>query len=61
MPYFSLPVVLTIIFVILKLTKHINWSWVWVFSPLWISFVLGVLFWLLVLVSCSAILSGLRF
>lgn len=27
---------LFIIFLILKLTHHINWSWVWVFSPLWI-------------------------
>lgn len=24
------------IFLILKLTHVINWSWVWVFSPLWL-------------------------
>lgn len=29
--------VLTIVFVILKLTKVIAWSWWWVLSPLWIS------------------------
>ena len=29
---------LFIVFLILKLTKVINWSWVWVTAPLWISF-----------------------
>ena len=29
---------LTIAFIVLKLTKVINWNWVWVLSPLWISF-----------------------
>lgn len=29
---------LTIAFIVLKLCKVINWSWVWVLSPLWISF-----------------------
>jgi hypothetical protein len=28
---------LTIVFIILKLTKYIAWSWWWVLSPLWIS------------------------
>jgi hypothetical protein len=28
---------LTILFVGLKLTGHIAWSWWWVLSPLWIS------------------------
>ena len=29
---------LTILFIGLKLTGHISWSWVWVLSPLWITF-----------------------
>lgn len=33
---FGLSGILTIIFVVLKLTKLINWSWVWVLSPIWI-------------------------
>ena len=33
--------VLTILFVALKLTDVIAWSWVWVPAPMWI----GVLFW----------------
>ena len=27
---------LTIIFITLKLTHVINWSWIWVLSPIWI-------------------------
>lgn len=39
---------LTILFIGLKLTGHIDWSWLWVLSPLWISasiiiFILGIL------------------
>ena len=28
---------LTLLFIALKLTGVINWSWLWVLSPLWIS------------------------
>lgn len=28
---------LTIVFIVLKLTDNIGWSWWWVLSPLWIS------------------------
>lgn len=27
---------LTIVFIALKLTGHINWSWLWVLSPIWL-------------------------
>jgi hypothetical protein len=35
---------LTIVFVIAKLTGHLDWSWWWVFEPLWLPWVvlLGV-------------------
>lgn len=29
--------VLTLIFIVLKLTGNINWSWLWVLSPIWIT------------------------
>ena len=29
--------VLTVLFIALKLTGFIKWSWLWVLSPLWIS------------------------
>ena len=34
---------LTIVFIVLKLLDKIDWDWVWVLSPLWISAALGVL------------------
>lgn len=40
----GLPVLLTILFVVLKVTSVIAWSWLWVLSPLWISAILFVLF-----------------
>lgn len=33
---------LCIVFIVLKLCGVINWSWVWVLSPLWISFILAI-------------------
>lgn len=32
----SLGTILTVAFVVLKLTGVIKWSWIWVFSPMWI-------------------------
>ena len=34
---------LTIVFIILKLTHVIDWSWVWVLAPAWISACLGII------------------
>lgn len=33
---------LTVLFIGLKLTDHIDWSWWWVLSPLWIPLALVV-------------------
>lgn len=33
---------LTIVFIVLKLTGYIAWSWWWVLSPLWISLCFAV-------------------
>ncbi len=33
---------LTILFIGLKLTNQITWSWWWVLSPIWISFLIGL-------------------
>ena len=38
----GLGTVLFIVFLILKLTGTIDWSWWWVTSPLWIPLALGV-------------------
>lgn len=36
--------VLTLIFITLKLTGYINWSWWWVLAPLWGSFAFAIAF-----------------
>ena len=41
---------LTIVFITLKLTGYITWSWGWVLSPIWIMtivlfLILGLAFW----------------
>ena len=43
--------ILTVIFVILKLTGAVHWSWLWVLCPLWIP----IAFWLAILISVFAI------
>ena len=37
------PGLLTIAFVVLKLCKVIDWSWVWVLSPIWMTAILVLL------------------
>lgn len=39
---------LTIAFIVLKLTHVIAWSWWWVLSPLWISFAIVVAIFLVI-------------
>ncbi|KAB7765369.1 hypothetical protein [Xanthomonas sp. LMG 12461] len=34
---------LTIVFIVLKLTGYIAWSWWWVLSPVWISSLIAIL------------------
>lgn len=41
---------LTIAFIVLKLCHVIDWSWVWVLSPLWISAAIAVLILLIVVI-----------
>ena len=36
--------ILTIVFIVLRLTKVIDWSWWWVFSPILISIVITILY-----------------
>lgn len=36
------PSLLTCLFIYLKLTGSITWPWIWVVSPLWISFLMFV-------------------
>jgi hypothetical protein len=49
---------LTIAFIVLKLTHFIDWSWWWVLSPLWIT--TGVVAAVFVVVFLIAMLAGIR-
>jgi energy-coupling factor transporter transmembrane protein EcfT len=42
--------ILTLIFVVAKITGHLTWSWLWVFSPLWLPFIVIVSFGLIAIV-----------
>lgn len=38
------PGLLTLLFIGLKLTGYIDWSWWWVLSPIWIAFAIAAAF-----------------
>lgn len=40
----GLDIILFVVFLILKLTGDIDWSWWWVMSPLWIPIAIGIVF-----------------
>ena len=44
------PGLLTVLFIGLKLTGYISWSWWWVLSPLWISALLALAFFAVVFI-----------
>ena len=45
LPYLG---ILGLIFITLKLTGHITWSWMWVLAPFWIPLGLALLIFLIV-------------
>lgn len=51
----GLDVILFVVFLILKLTGDIDWSWWWVTSPLWIPVVIVLVFLVIV-----ALILGLK-
>lgn len=40
---YTIILALTLVFFILKITHYITWSWIWVFSPIWISMILSLI------------------
>ena len=40
--------ILFVVFLILKLTSYIDWSWWWVTSPLWLPFTITIVILLLI-------------
>lgn len=42
---------LTIVFVILKITNNLDWSWWWIMSPIIIEFIVVLIIFILILIS----------
>lgn len=51
---------LTIVFIVLKLTSVIGWSWLWVLAPIWISVLLTILIIALMILIAAAASPGRR-
>lgn len=45
----GIQLLLTVIFAILKVLGIINWSWLWVFAPLWVTIVAAFAIFIIVL------------
>lgn len=43
--------ILGLIFITLKLTGHITWSWLWVLAPFWMPFAIFVVFFIIIFLS----------
>jgi uncharacterized protein (DUF983 family) len=52
----SFTTLLTILFIGLKLTGHITWSWLWVLSPSWIP--IALIFSILIIMFLGALIFG---
>lgn len=48
---FGLGTVLFLVFLILKLTHNIDWSWWWVTAPLWIPFCIWLIVFILLILA----------
>lgn len=53
------PSLLTVLFIGLKLTNNIAWSWFWVLSPLWIEIVLMLII-ILIIVICLTFFDSMK-
>ena len=50
----TVPTILLIIFIVLKLTHIITWSWLWVLSPIWIyGIIMLIMFGIVLLTYCN--------
>ena len=45
--------ILQVAFIVLKLCGVIDWSWIWVLAPLWISFAIGILSIIIFVIICK--------
>ena len=48
--WLGLPWTLTIVFLVLKLCKIINWKWIWVFAPVWVSLTVALIAFIILII-----------
>lgn len=53
--FMTFPNILTIVFIILKLSGRIDWSWIWVLSPMWIGTALAIIIGVIMLIVAEII------
>ena len=46
---------LTVLFVALKLSKQVEWSWWWVLATMWLPLFISLIIWLVVLVALGGV------
>ena len=52
------PGLLTVLFIGLKLTGYINWPWIWVLSPIWIS--VSIVFAIILIIAAIALIAEMN-
>jgi uncharacterized protein (DUF983 family) len=52
------PGLLTVLFIGLKLTGYINWPWVWVLAPVWIS--ASIVFAIILIIAAIALIAEMN-
>ncbi len=52
------PGLLTVLFIGLKLTGYINWPWIWVLSPIWIS--ASIVFAIILIIAAIALIAEMN-
>lgn len=52
------PGLLTVLFIGLKLTGYINWPWVWVLAPVWIS--ASIVFAIILIIAAIALIAKMN-
>lgn len=57
----TLPLALFLLFLALKLTGYIAWSWVWVTAPLWVGLLLIPVVWLAAFIAAILYSLGSRY
>lgn len=51
---------LLVVFVVLKLTGNVSWTWTWVLAPMWLPWLFVAAVWLLIVAPCRLVAAVLE-